>query len=213
MASRQRAKKRRDTSPVKKKRSWGFIAAGAAVTFFGVAVIGYAATREPFDPEHPDIAGLTEKHFEGSGHQDGPIAYEESPPFGGPHNATPQTCAVYAAPIPNENALHSLEHGAVWITYRPDLPDSELDALRELVEGRPSRMLSPFDGLQSPIVASAWGQQLKLDSADDQRLDRFLRAFTNGAQAPEQGAACQGNTSTGSLGPAPPPLASPSPSS
>ena len=45
------------------------------------------------------------------------------PPVAGEHNAAWQNCTgnVYDAPIANEHAVHSLEHGAIWITYRPDL--------------------------------------------------------------------------------------------
>ena len=37
--------------------------------------------------------------------------------------------------IANENTVHSLEHRAVWITYRPGLPADQLDALTTLVNG------------------------------------------------------------------------------
>ena len=210
MASRsQQAAKRRNAPPVKQQRPWGLIAGGVAIAIFAVAVIGYAATREEFDPRNPDISGLVSKEFEGANHRDGPIAYEETPPMGGPHNAGAQQCAVYDAAIPNEYAVHSLEHGAVWITYQPDLPGGQVEDLRKLVEGNRYRMLSPYEGLPSPVVASAWGKQLKLDSASDPRLKRFLRAFTSGPQAPEQGASCTGSSATGSLGDVP--AASPQP--
>ena len=210
MASRtQQAAKRRNAPPVKQQRPWGLIAGGVAILVFAVAVIGYAATRKEFDPLNPDIDGLVSEEFEGADHRDGPIAYEQTPPLGGPHNATAQQCAVYDAPIPNEYAVHSLEHGAVWITYRPDLPAGQVEDLRELVEGNRHRMLSPYEGLPAPIVASAWGKQLKLESAGDPRLKRFLRAFTAGPQAPERGAACSGSSATGDLGEVP--AASPQP--
>ncbi len=95
-------------------------------------------------------------------------------------------------PVASENAVHSLEHGAVWITYQPDLPKREVDALRRQVRGRTYVLASPFPGQPAPVIASAWGRQLRLDSADDPRLGQFVRAFRLGDQAPERGGGCSG---------------------
>ena len=90
-----------------------------------------------------------------------------------------------------------MEHGAVWITYSDDLPDDQLEQLVDEVEGNPYRILSPLPGQESPVVATAWGRQVEFDSADDGELRRFLRTYTDGRQTPEKGAACVGNTQTG----------------
>jgi hypothetical protein len=95
-------------------------------------------------------------------------------------------------PVANESAVHSLEHGAVWLAYRPDLPASDIDALRKLADGQTYLLVSPFPGSPSPIVASAWGRQLGLASASDARLDRFVHAFRLSDRAPESGGPCSG---------------------
>ncbi|OLB06019.1 MAG: hypothetical protein AUH14_07365 [Candidatus Rokubacteria bacterium 13_2_20CM_69_15_1] len=92
--------------------------------------------------------------------------------------------------------MHSLERGAVWITYRPDLPPGELDALRRLARRERLVLVSPYPELPVPVVASAWGRQLRLDSANDSRLGRFVRIFQNGLQAPERGRECSGGIGT-----------------
>ncbi len=56
------------------------------------------------------------------GHSPDPIVYPQIPPVGGIHNPTWQTCTFYDRPVSSEAAVHSLEHGAIWVTYRPDLP-------------------------------------------------------------------------------------------
>jgi hypothetical protein len=127
------------------------------------------------------------------GHTDAKVTYEQSPPAGGEHAPAWLNCGVYDSPVPNENAVHSLEHGAVWVTYKPDLPAEQVSALKELLSG-PYDLLSPYPGLEAPVVASAWGKQLTLDSSDDARLPAFLKAYRQGAQAPEPGAACTGGT-------------------
>jgi len=129
-------------------------------------------------------------------HVDVPVTYPQTPPVGGAHASTWQNCGVYSAPVRNENAVHSLEHGAMWITYRPGLSASEIGAILADVSGQPYALVSPYPGLPSPIVASVWGVQMKLDSASDPRLKTFVDTFKSGSQAPEPGGECTGGTGT-----------------
>lgn len=128
------------------------------------------------------------------GHQEGKLTYDQTPPVGGVHNPVWQNCGVYTAPVANENAVHSLEHGAVWITYRPDLAPTEVKQLQNMTRQSGYRLLSPYPGLPSLIVASAWGYQLKLERADDPRLPRFIQQYEQSPQGPEPGAPCSGGT-------------------
>ena len=98
-------------------------------------------------------------------HTEGEVDYEQSPPVGGAHNPVWQNCGFYDKPIRDENAVHSLEHGAVWITYSPDLPRDQVDELRGIAESQSFVLVSPYPDLPSntPVVASAWGKQLGLE--------------------------------------------------
>ena len=141
-------------------------------------------------------------------HVTGPVTYSVTPPVGGQHNATWMNCGIYDKPVPNERAVHNLEHGAVWITYRPSLPQSEVNQLRAFAEkqtmvpsseGAASRYidLSPYPGLSSPIVISSWGFQLKLSSPADPRLRQFVSTFRASPKyTPEYGGACTGGVGT-----------------
>ena len=129
-------------------------------------------------------------------HVTNPVTYPQIPPVGGPHNPIWQNCGIYDKPIANENAVHSLEHGAVWITYQPGLPADQIAQLQALVRGQTYVLLSPYTGLPSPVVASAWSTQLKLTSASDPRLASFISTYRQGPQTPEQGAACTGGVGT-----------------
>jgi hypothetical protein len=126
-------------------------------------------------------------------HQDGTITYPMDPPAGGPHNPRWLTCTgrVYPDPVGKEKAVHSLEHGAVWITYRPGLDAASVDRLAARVRGQDYTMLSPYPGQQRPISVQAWGYQLTVDSADDNRIDAFIRQYRITASA-EPGAPCSG---------------------
>lgn len=122
--------------------------------------------------------------------------YEQIPPVGGVHSSLWQNCGIYDEPVRNENAVHSLEHGAVWITYRPDVPQATIDLLRNLVRGHDHVLLSPYPDLPKPVVASAWGLQLPLDDANDPRLPLFVSRYESGPQTPEPGALCNGGIGT-----------------
>jgi hypothetical protein len=141
-------------------------------------------------------------------HVDGPVTYAVTPPVGGPHNPVWMNAGAYTKPIPSERAVHNLEHGVVWITYRPDLPSSQVSQLVDLFKkqsmivepgdgGRSNRFmdLSPWasNSLPAPIVVSAWGYQLKVQSPDDPRIQQFIDTFRhNQKYSPEYGAAVDG---------------------
>jgi hypothetical protein len=124
------------------------------------------------------------------GHTSHAVIYDPAPPVGGEHDPTPQACGFYASPFRNENAVHSLEHGAVWITYRPDLASDQLDRLRALALGEDKILVSPYDDLPAPIVVSSWGRQLWIESELDSRLRPFMQRFRG--VAPERFAPCVG---------------------
>jgi predicted small secreted protein len=125
-------------------------------------------------------------------HTKQPVDYPQSPPVGGPHNPTWQNCGFYSKPVRNEYAVHSMEHGAVWITYSPDLPKDQVETLRDIAQSNSYVLVSPYSDLPSQVVASAWGKQLYLNSADDPRLEQFVSAYQQGPQNPEPGAPCNG---------------------
>jgi hypothetical protein len=181
------------------RRPWGLIAAALAVVLFAVAAIGYAvvqANRSEADQinDPSEIQGVKTFNYEGAQHTSDPVNYTESPPVGGPHDPVWADCTgtVYDVDIRHENAVHSLEHGAVWITYNPDeVSDADIATLAKLA-GKSGRMMSPYDGLDSPISIQSWNHQLKVDSASDPRLKKYADFFTqNSDYFPEPGASCE----------------------
>jgi hypothetical protein len=132
------------------------------------------------------------------GHTQGPVTYDQKPPVGGNHAPMWQNCGAYSEPVRTELAVHSLEHGAVWITYRPSLARAEVDMLRALSTTSRYVLLSPWadETLPSIVVASAWGVQLKADSVTDPALAAFVKEYAAGPQTPEPGAPCSGGFGT-----------------
>jgi hypothetical protein len=130
--------------------------------------------------------GLSQTHDETATYQTVGL-----PPVGGEHSSNWQNCGIYDTPVRDIHAVHSLEHGAVWLTYNPDdLSQEEIDSLKGKMRGSTHRLMSPYPGQNSAVVMSAWGHQLVLDSASDERIDQFIRKYEKGAQTPEPGAIC-----------------------
>jgi hypothetical protein len=126
------------------------------------------------------------------------VDYPQTPPVGGDHDPQWLDCTgtVYDQPVRDENAVHSLEHGAVWITYNGDATDADVTSLASRVQGQPYTLMSPYPDEPGTIELTAWGLQLTVDSADDPRIDKFLQEYRQGPQTPEPGATCEaGDTS------------------
>lgn len=109
---------------------------------------------------------------------------------------------MYGAEVADENATHAMEHGAVWVTYRPGLDPAQVAALTRLVQGSDHALLSPYQGLDSPVSAQAWGRRLSVTSGKDACLAKFIDTYSNGPQTPEKGATCAGGVDTTGADPA-----------
>ncbi|MEU9730096.1 DUF3105 domain-containing protein [Streptomyces sp. NPDC048002] len=122
------------------------------------------------------------------------VDYPVEPPVGGDHNPVWQNCNgdVYTEAVANENAVHSLEHGAVWVTYSSKASEADVKALTEKVKKTPYTLMSPYEDQKAPIMLSAWGAQRTVTSATDPNLDKFFEKYVQGEQTPEPGAACTG---------------------
>lgn len=188
----------------KERRRWIWIIAAASVVGLGLVgattAVLLSASREQAAVEeaaNAPISGVEEYDDLSSRHVQDPAPSpaptgDALPPVGGDHDPIWQNCGIYTQPVTTANAVHSLEHGAVWITYRPGVADDQLAALTDLAEGKTYMLLSPFEDLRSPVVLTAWGIQLELDDATDPRAAAFVEKYREGEQTPEPGAPCQG---------------------
>ncbi|WP_420643276.1 DUF3105 domain-containing protein [Candidatus Leptofilum sp.] len=158
-----------------------------------VALIGlliYRATR-------PEVEGTTVVEAAASNQHDDSleISFGGLPPMGGPHASVWQNCGIYDTPVSGQYAIHSMEHGAVWITYNPDLPTDQVVALQAIASGDPYMLLNPYPDQTSPIVLTVWDRQLAVDSADDARVAEFIDRYQQ-VRGPESGASCSGGIGT-----------------
>ena len=179
------------------------VAAGAVVVLLAVIVVAALSLTNAFGAggSKTPVPGLQIFAENDHSHVTGTVSYDRVPPAGGAHNATPLNCGVYSQPVPNENAVHSLEHGAVWITYQPTLSADQIALLQQLVTSsyvgsERYLILSPYAGIPSPIVATAWGIQLDIPQASDPRLADFMHQYAGGGQGGEPGGPCTGGVGT-----------------
>ncbi|WP_433297405.1 DUF3105 domain-containing protein [Actinoplanes sp. CA-030573] len=205
-------KGRKPVTPVKVSggRSWGpILLIGAVIAFFvvvvGVGVYYVAKGSRSWEDKVADIKGVVNYRaqknpaIDARDHKDGTLTYVTNPPVGGAHNPTWQNCMgdVYDAPIANEHAVHSLEHGAVWVTYKQGLPADQVAVLAKKVQGKDYMFMSPYTNLDKNVSVQVWGYQLKVDDVNDSRIDDFIKDARVVASM-EPGAACSsGNTTTG----------------
>ena len=163
----------------------------AVVGVLAVAGLGYLLWRS-LQPE-PEITGVVTFPRLTRGHETNlEIPFGELPPAGGVHDPVWQNCGTYDEPIGTQHAIHALEHGALWITYRNDLNDEQVTALQDKFRGQTYTLISPYPEQRSPYVLTAWGVQLEVDDLSDQRVDQFVERYRLGPNTPERGAACTG---------------------
>lgn len=177
-------------TPVKvsKQRDWTWIGLGGAAAVVAILIVGFAVWQNwdhsrSWQSRADGISGIvdyrkTDAKALTRNHQWGVVTYAVSPPVGGNHNYNWQRCAgdVYNAPIANEHAVHSMEHGAVWVTYNPSLSANQVSALATKVKSIGDYIfMSPYPGLKSPITLQAWGFQLAVRDASDPRIGEFIK--------------------------------------
>jgi hypothetical protein len=187
---RQLAKRRRS------KLVWWVVGGAAAVIVIGLIVASVVFAPAPPREYEAGSAGATIEGVETfehvTEHVEGTVEYDQTPPAGGKHNAVWLNCGIYNQAVPNENAVHAMEHGAVWVTYDPaDISGDQLSKLKSLL---PSTyvVLSPYEGMDTPIAVTNWNHQLKVDSVDDERIPEFLEEYWRSQNVPEPNAACTG---------------------
>ena len=192
------AQLRAEATRAERRRSYITVGASAAVALVVLGAAGFAVVAQ--QREQAEVDAAAERGIEGveefedlsRNHVTLPVEYPQTPSVGGDHAGVWMNCGAYTSPIDPMQATHSLEHGAVWIGYDPNLDATEIDTLTELTDMNEYVLLSPVDGVPSPISVSAWGAQLQLESADDPRLEVFVEKYQQGPQTPEPGAPCTG---------------------
>jgi hypothetical protein len=142
----------------------------------------------------PSTCGAVERTFalEASPHVAAcsPVSYGTNPPSSGPHYDAWAAYKTYEEAVPRGYWVHSLEHGAVVISYSCTDCDDEIEAARQAVEAvgvdpdccndelclsSVSRViLTPDPLLDVPWAASSWGRTLTADCFEPAVFQSFI---------------------------------------
>lgn len=172
----------------------GLVALGACSDGDGEADVAAGGDSQVLGEADEGIDGVQaiRVYYSDPVHTENDVDYELRPPPGGIHHPGAWACGFYDAPVVDEQVVHTLEHGAVWLAYAPDLPAADAGVIHELVRQNDKIVAAPYEGLEpgEAVVATAWARQLRLESVQDPRLERFVVQYQDGSQAPEVGVSC-----------------------
>lgn len=131
--------------------------------------------------------------------------YNSNPPTSGPHYANPQSGGIYDKPIPDGNLIHSMEHGAVILWYKPidstnqnqsteatdsakaiGLSGQDIERLKQIFGSASvtKKIMMPRDNMDTPVALTSWGRLLKLSAIDESQIKAFIE--TNEDRGPEK---------------------------
>ncbi|MEO5315157.1 DUF3105 domain-containing protein [Pseudarthrobacter sp. CC12] len=181
-----------------RRRAWLIYGTGGLLVAAIIASVAFVIVGEVRQREETRAAAARpvdgEQDFpdQSRNHTRSPVSYPRTPATGGDHAPVWTNCGTYTEPVEQMRAVHSLEHGAVWLSYRPDLGKDQIAELTSLAGNQDYLVLSPVPGQQSAVTVTAWGKQLAVDKASDERIAAFIKKYRQGPQTPEPGAVCTG---------------------
>jgi hypothetical protein len=129
----------------------------------------------------------------GTNHVNPPVSFDQSPSIGGDHYGFWQNCGFYDVDVLEGAATHTMEHGAVWITYNSDaMTAADLAVLESLAADDGKLLVSPYPH-DDPIVLSAWGvQQRGVQSASSPEVAAFVELWKENPELTEAMVRCDG---------------------
>lgn len=163
-----------------KKNLWKIIAGTGSLVAVVALIVWLGGQTTPDDlSEKIPIQGA--EHIPvGAAH---PL-YNSNPPTSGWHYSEPASWGVYNHELPDEQVIHNLEHGGIWISYK-DLDEETGLKLEKLAYKYPkSVILAPRAKNDGKISLAAWGRLLKLDAFDEMSIERFIKKYRNKSPEP-----------------------------
>jgi len=112
------------------------------------------------------------------------VDYQTNPPTSGNHLAQPKEWGIFTNEIDDMQAVHSMEHGGIWISYQ-DINEEEIAVLEDIgKQNSQSTLVSPRSGNDNKIVVASWGKVMRLEIVDKALIQKYIDTYKN--QSPEK---------------------------
>jgi len=169
---------------IKRFGIYAVVLAVVAAAGFGLFVLIQTA-----DPEGEDLSQrfpIQGRDHIGVGSIHSP--YNSNPPSSGPHYAQTASTRFYEEQelVADENLIHNLEHGDIWISYHPTVAQEIKDELKGFEASRV--IITSREANITDIALAAWGRvdvlQIENGVLDKQRIEDFIKRYIN--QGPEK---------------------------
>lgn len=147
--------------------------------FLVLIIVGIVYYNDRYDKNLPGqlIPDQGREHVTGS-HP----PYNSNPPTSGWHNPQAAEWGVYKGELSDEALIHNLEHGGVWITYRPGISEEIVRRMEGFYEKYGRKIIvTPRAKNDSDIALAAWNRldKFSLEEYSDERVDKFIQAHRN----------------------------------
>ena len=107
------------------------------------------------------------------------IPYNSNPPTSGQHYPEPANWGVYTNTLADETLIHNLEHGGIWISYKPSVDADTISKLQDFAKRYQLVVVEPREADDSAIAFAAWGHLQNFDKFDEASMVKFIEAYYN----------------------------------
>lgn len=151
---------------------WLVVVAIGALIIFGLYKI---ATKPGVPIPGESFSSQGQEHIDpGSSHP----AYNSNPPSSGWHYPRPAQSGIYDTEFSDEQLIHNLEHGHIWIAYKPDTSKDQIELLANIAKSYGSKVImAPRKENDTSIAVVAWQHVFKLTVVDEAQIKNFIDAY------------------------------------
>jgi len=154
-----------------------------AFAFVAVAILyGLYLLAQNAEPKSEDFSRAVSEMEATHIATDSPLSeYNSNPPTSGPHYVQTAKSGFREEEIPDQNIIHNLEHGDVWIAYHPRISETVMEGLKQFAAAKV--IITPRTANETDIALVAWGRldtfNIENDVLPEQRIKDFIARYSN----------------------------------